>query len=175
MAELEATLREARERIDHLEDPGARPPAEPVVVIADGPAESRGGPGFLAEELASILSAAQAAAGRMVERGREHSEARRREADRMWRQAREQWTALLSWQRQLEPRAQAVRMRIQDVRGRIVDVPGLIRQTLGPLAEAVASVDGALEDLGIVASPPSLAGTLPDEPSRGDRRVERPA
>lgn len=111
---------------------------------------------FLSEELASILTAAEESASRIIERARGATQQQIADADRMWRDAQGQIARFATWRDRVDPIIRGTQSRIDEVRGRIEEVPDAIRQALAPLADVIASLDGDLSEVTAAGTPPLL-------------------
>jgi chromosome segregation ATPase len=112
---------------------------------------------FLNEELATILSAAEEAATRIVERARASSQEQVAEAHRIWGETQSQISRFAEWRERIDPVLRSAQAKIEEVRGRIEEVPDQIRQALSPLAEAVASLDSGLARVSGAGGGPRLS------------------
>jgi hypothetical protein len=180
-ARLDAELQTLREEHDALAarlaelDRGAHPTSQ-----GEGGPEERDGPGqltsrFLTEELASVLAAAEEAAGRIVERARASSEQQIAEADRMWREAQSQMARLASWRDRVEPVTRTAQSKIGEVRAKIEDVPDMIRKALSPLADSIAGLDGDLAEVAMAANPPLMVAPTGLEDAEAEEEAGAPS
>ncbi len=177
LMEAEARTREAQEaaeRLDaeaaNLREANARLQDRIRELEEAGPAGGLSAARFLNEELATILTAAEDSAGRVIERAREAADRQVAEADRLWREAQEQMSRFAAWRDRIDPAVRSARGKLDEVRTRIEEVPDLIREALTPLADAIGGLD---EDLAAVAgaSTPPLMVT-PSAIDSGEREPQ---
>jgi len=121
-----------------------------------GPAAGLSAARFLNEELATILTAAEDSAGRVIERAREAADRQVAEADRLWRESQEQMSRFAAWRDRIDPAVRSARGRLDEVRTRIEEVPDLIREALTPLADAIAGLDEDLAAVAGASTPPLM-------------------
>jgi hypothetical protein len=158
-ARLEAELAALRESNAQLERQvhDLTPAAEP-----DGLEGAEVTGRFVHEELATVLSAAEESAGRIIVRARESTQRQVAEADRLWRDARSRYSRFSDWRDRVQPVLDSAQSKIDEVRTRIEEIPDQIRQALSPLAESVASLDGRLAEVsGTATSLPGLSDGNP--------------
>ena len=184
LADRDIRIRGADERIREAEEAAERLDAEAASLreanarLQDrvreleeaGPAGGLSAARFLNEELATILTAAEDSAGRVIERAREAADRQVAEADRLWREAQEQMSRFAAWRDRIDPAVRSARGKLDEVRTRIEEVPDLIREALTPLADAIGGLD---EDLAAVAgaSTPPLMVT-PSAIDSGEREPQ---
>ena len=137
------------------------PVSEPPMAEAPAAPASSGSPGmstskFVGDEIARIMSAAEEAAARIMERAQLFTQGQVAEANRLWREVQEELATFRAWREEITPQIEAVQTKVEEVRGRIDDVPERIREALAPMADSIASIDGDLAGLLAAASPPDL-------------------
>jgi hypothetical protein len=139
---------------------------------------SQGGAQFLTEELGNILSAAEDAATKIIERARASTDQQIQEASRLWREVQAEVSRFTAWRERVDPAIGATHSHLEDVKTQVQEVPELIRHALAPLAEAISAFDADLAELGAAANPPLLttpsgldeaaSGGPPEAPGGGE-------
>lgn len=158
LAALQRSATESTQEADHPDSSG-------------GPSQTEVTTRFLNEELATILTAAEESATRIVERARASSQGQMAEANRVWRETQSEVARFAEWRDRIDPVLRAAQTQIDEVRDRIEEVPSHIRQALGPLAEAVASLD---TDLAVVGGPGPAGLSAPDQAAPTGRLEAHP-
>jgi hypothetical protein len=118
--------------------------------------DSQTGARFLTEELSNILSAAEDAATRIIERARASTQQQIQEANRIWGEVQAEVSRFSSWRATVDPAIGTTHSKMEEVKTQVLEVPERIRRALAPLAEAIATLDSDLAELGAAASPPLL-------------------
>jgi hypothetical protein len=136
---------------------------------------------FLTEELGNILSAAEEAATKIIERARVSTDQQIQEASRLWREVQAEVSRFTAWRERVDPAIGATHSHLDEVKTQVQEIPERIRQALAPLAEAIAAFDTDLTELGAASTPPVLAtptgldeaasGSSP-RPEEGEPRAE---
>jgi chromosome segregation ATPase len=112
---------------------------------------------FLTEELGNILSAAEEAATKIIERARVSTDQQIQEASRLWREVQAEVSRFTAWRERVDPAIGATHSHLDEVKTQVQEIPERIRQALAPLAEAIAAFDTDLTELGAASTPPVLA------------------
>jgi hypothetical protein len=136
--EVEAMRKESGEEMDRQE-PGSQTSAR-----------------FLTEELSSILSAAEEAATKIIERAKASTQQQIQEANRIWNEVQAEVSRFASWRERVDPAIGTTHSKMEEVKTQVLEVPERIRRALAPLAEAMGMLDADLAELGAAASPPLL-------------------
>jgi chromosome segregation ATPase len=138
-----------------------------------GPGGGQTAARFLNEELATILTAAEESASRVIDRARQSAERQVAEAGRLWREAQEQMSRFAAWRDRVDPMVRSARGKLDEVRARIEEVPELIREALTPLADAIGGLDEDLAGVAGASTPPLMVTPSAIEP--GDEEPQEQA
>jgi hypothetical protein len=189
LAERDALVRLSEGRLHTAEAQIAILEEEVAVMRREMSSRDSGGQGgaqFLTEELGNILSAAEEAATKIIERARISTDQQIQEASRLWREVQAEVSRFTAWRERVDPAIGATHTHLEDVKTQVQEIPERIRQALAPLAEAIAAFDSDLAELGAAASPPLLTtptglddaapGGLsqPEEHGKGEMAAEEP-
>ena len=130
--------------------------------------ESQTSAQFLTEELGNILSAAEEAATKIIERARVSTDQQIQEASRLWREVQAEVSRFTAWRERVDPAIGSTHSHLEDVKTQVQEIPERIRHALAPLADAIAAFDADLTELSAASTPPVLATpTGLDESSGG--------
>lgn len=149
---LEAELRWTTEELDTVRTAAASAP----------PAPADAGP-TAAEELSSVVEAAEQALARVLDSARVRAEAELREAERSRREIREDVERLAAWRERLAPLVAAVRASIDETRLRAVGISDGVRDAVDPITEAIGALSDRLAALSELTGPPAAAADRESE------------
>ncbi len=116
---------------------------------------------LVAEELATLLRAAEESAGRIIDRARSSTEERVAEVERLWSDVGAHMARFAAWHEQVEPVIRSAQSKLQEAEARIEEVPERIRDALTPIFKSFDAVRSDFAQVAKIATPPILV--LPDE------------
>ena len=152
---LEAELVSTRERLEEeLRWTSEELDTARAAAASAPPAPAEAGP-TAAEELSSVVEAAEQALGRVLDSARVRAEAELREAERARREIREDVERLAAWRERLAPLVRAVRTSIDETQLRAVKVGDGVRDAVDPVTEALQALSDRLAVLSELAGPPA--------------------
>jgi len=126
--------------------------------LADQVAEREGGrevtAQIISEELAGVLSQAEQAAERMVDRARESTQEQLARAQEAWDEVQTEVNRLTGWQRRIEPLVGQLAASVEQARAHIDEVPKRIQEALAPVADVISVVESDLMLVAEASRPP---------------------
>lgn len=140
-------------------------PAEESTMTTDTDTAAEPIPGFLKDEIAPILAAAEKAAAQILDRAREEARTQTAELEATRVRVETRMNELVSWQETVGPSIRSLQVKVADIQSKIDEVPELIRKALDPVATAISNLDPTLAEVAAASRPMLHMDPLNAEPA----------